>query len=602
MLDHFFEPKAVAVVGASREPGKVGYSIVKNLVDYGFGDKTYPINPKADQILGVKCFPTLKSVPTQLDMAIIVVPAKFVMAVMEDCAAAKVDAVIIITAGFKESGHEGAALERQVKEFCAKHGIRIIGPNCLGLINTAQKLNASFAEGMPQPGNIAFISQSGAFGTAILDWAIAERIGFSKFISVGNKADVDETDLLEAIGSDTETRVVLAYLESIARGEAFMRAARAVTHKKPVIVMKSGGTAAGAKAASSHTGALAGSENAFNSAFRQTGIQRATAVQDLFDAALAFSFCRDIQGNRIALVTNAGGPGIIATDAIERSELRMAEFTKETTDKLRQSLPPTSNVFNPVDVIGDAKADRYKAALDIVITDPNVDGILIILTPQTSTEVKETAQVIIDTVKKTSKPIAAVFMGGAATAPGFRLLMDNRVPTYPFPERAIAALESMYRHYRWITRPVVAVETLPVNRAAVDKLFKECAANGVRELGEVMARQVVEAYGLRLPQSKLATTPEEAAALAEGMGWPIVLKISSPDILHKSDIGGVKVGLRDRESVIQAFRAMVENARRLKPGARVDGALVQQMITGGKEIILGMTRDPQFGPMVMFGL
>jgi len=602
MLDHFFEPEAVAVVGASREPGKVGYAVVKNLVDFKFGGRIYPINPKADDILGLKCYPSVRDVPGKVDLAVIVVPAKLVLEVMKDCGAKGVRAAIIITAGFKESGREGAALERELLAVAAKHKIRIIGPNCLGLINTGESLNASFAQGMPQGGNIAFMSQSGAFGTAILDWAIAEKIGFSKFISVGNKADVDETDLLEAISGDKDSSVILAYLESIGRGAEFMRVAREVTRQKPVIVFKSGGTAAGAKAASSHTGALAGSENAFDAAFRQTGILRACAIQDLFDAALAFSFQGKLAGPRIGLVTNAGGPGIIATDAIERSTLQMAELAKETVEKLRSSLPPTANIYNPVDVIGDAKADRYKAALEAVVEDEHVDGILVILTPQTSTEVMPTAEVIARVAARTAKPVVAAFMGGAVVSPGARYLMEKRVPVYPFPERAVQALETMHRHHKWTTRPEHKPEVLQVRQAAVKEVISRCRSEGIQELGEALARQVIEAYGFRVPESHLAGSAAEAVYLAEKVGWPVVMKISSPDILHKSDVGGVRVGLREEVETIAAFREMMENVRRRMPTARVDGVLVQQMVKGGKEVILGMTRDPQFGPMLMFGL
>ena len=531
-----------------------------------------------------------------------VIPAKFCLEATRDCAAKKVPALIIITAGFKETGREGADLERKVVELARANGMRIIGPNCLGLINTPEKLNASFAAGMPEKGDIAFMSQSGAFGTAILDWAIGERIGFSKFISVGNKADVDETTLLEAVGADHDSRVLLGYIESIQRGEEFMRAAREITRRKPVILFKSGMSAAGAKAASSHTGALAGSDNAYAAAFRQSGILRAREVVDLFDWGLAFSYQKGIGGPNVALVTNAGGPGIIATDAVERSRLQMAALAKETVDALRQALPPTANFYNPIDVLGDAHAERYEIAVRAALGDPNVHGVIVILTPQTSTEPLPTAEVVAKAAAEYGKPVVACFMGGPRVIEGFRYLMEHRVPTYPFPERAVAAMDALYRHRLWMDTPPGEVCAFPVAKEKVAAIFQQSRAAGRLELGEQEAREVIGAYGFKVPRSVLATTHEEAVAAAREIGLPVVMKISSPDILHKSDVGGVRVGVATELEVVGAFTAIIESARRKLPQADLSGVLVQEMIRGGRETILGMTRDAQFGPMIMFGL
>jgi acetyltransferase len=602
MLDSFFEPRSVAVIGASREPGKVGHDVLRNLIQYGYPGKIYPINPKAQEVLGLPCFPTVKDPPGPVDLAVIVIPAKLALDAMRDCAAKKVPAVIIITAGFKETGREGAELERKVVDLARANQMQIVGPNCLGLINTAFSLNASFAAGMPKKGDIAFLSQSGAFGTAILDWAIGEEIGFSKFVSVGNKADVDETTLIEAIGADRDSRVMLGYVESIQKGAEFMRVARSVTRRKPVILFKSGMTAAGARAASSHTGALAGSDNAYAAAFKQCGVLRASEVVDMFDWGLAFSYQKEIAGNHIALVTNAGGPGIIATDAVERSLLAMAPLSKETVEGLRAALPPTANFYNPIDVLGDAKAERYDTALRAALKDPNVNGVIVILTPQTSTEPLPTAQAIVRAAEEFRKPVLACFMGGPRTTEGGRHLTEHHVPVYPFPERAVKAMDALYRQRLWVNSPQGEVPTFKADREKVAGIFRRARESRRLELGEQESREVITAYGFKVPRSVLAANAAEAVQAAREIGLPVVMKIASPDILHKSDVGGVKVGLATEKEVEAEFLVMMENVRRRMPKADIRGALIQEMIKGGRETILGMTCDPQFGPMLMFGL
>jgi len=602
MLESLFEASSVAVIGAAREAGKVGHDVLQNLIQYGYEGAIYPINPKAAEILGLRCYARVTDVPGEVEMAVVVVPARFTLGVVEDCAAKGVKALIIITAGFKETGRAGTELERQIAAVGRKSGMRIVGPNCLGVINTAVKMNASFAAGMPEKGNIAFFSQSGAFGTAVLDWAIGERIGISKFISVGNKADVDETSLMAAIGDDKDSSVVLGYIESVENGALFMETARRVSKRKPIVLFKSGGSEAGARAASSHTGALAGSDKAYTAAFRQSGILRATEVVDMFDWGLAFSFQRRIGGPRVAIVTNAGGPGIIATDAVEAGTLKMADFRKETIEQLRQTLPPTSNLYNPIDVIGDAKADRYKAAIMAALQDGNVDGLIVLLTPQTSTEPEATAQVIAAAASETEKPVVACFMGGPMVSRASKILIEKRVPVYPFPERAVSAMDALYRQYCWEQTLPGEVPDLDVNKAEAAKVFEKARASGRLELGELEARRVISAYGFRLPKSILAEDAAAAARAAKEVGFPVVMKISSPDILHKSDVGGVKVGLKDEKEVGWAFQDMMKQVMRRRPDAEIHGVLIQEMIGGGKEVILGMTRDPQFGPMIMFGL
>ena len=411
MLSNFFRPGSVAVVGASREPGKVGYEILKNLVENDFPGNIYPVNPKANEILGLKVYPDIAHVPDHIGLAVVVVPARFTPTVIEDCGRKGVDSAIIISAGFKEAGSTGSKLEQEVLQLTEKFNMRVLGPNCLGIVDTESGLNASFAAGMPPKGKISFFSQSGALGTAILDWAIDREIGLSKFVSLGNKMDISEADLLTALADDPNTNVILGYIEGVKDGRAFMEAAANATKKKPVIIVKSGSTAAGAKAASSHTGTLAGSENAFQAAFKQCGVIRAPTIEALFDYALVMAYQPLPDGNRLGIVTNAGGPGIIAADACERSELTMASFQQTTIENLRSSLPPTAAIYNPVDVIGDAKVDRYLAALQNVENDKNTDAMLVLLTPQAMTESVATAKVIIDISSRGSKPVLTSFMG-----------------------------------------------------------------------------------------------------------------------------------------------------------------------------------------------
>ena len=602
MLEYFFSPKTVAVVGASREEGKVGHDLFKNLVRYGYKGKIYPVNPHTDNILGIKTYTALKEIPDKIDLAVIVVPAPYVGKTIDECIEKGIDSVIVISAGFKESGIDGAARERELYHKIKQHSIRMLGPNCLGLIDTQSALNASFAADMPAHGNIAFFSQSGALCTSILDWAVNECIGFSKFISMGNKTDINEVDLIKAIENDAQTKVVLIYLEGVKNGAEFINAAKKITKIKPMIVVKSGGTMAGAKAASSHTGTLAGSENAFDAAFKQSGILRAKTIEELFDYARIFSFQQLPKGPHIALITNAGGPGIVAADTVERSKLKMASFSKDTIDTLRSFLPDMANVYNPVDVLGDAKTDRYKFVIEKVVEDPNVDTVLIILTPQAMTEIEKTAEVITEISNRTDKPIVTSFMGGKRIENSLKIMCQRKVPNYSFPERAVSAIEAMYKYTLWQKRPAPKAKIFDVQKENVVSFLAKMKQTGRQHLNEEEARQVISAYGFRIPKSILAASEPEAVKVAEEIGYPVVMKISSPDILHKSDFGGVRIGIKNEIEVRMCFCDITQKARRLMPDAEIKGVLVQQMITGGKEVILGMSRDPQFGPLLMFGL
>jgi acetyltransferase len=590
------------VVGASPDATKLGHRVLKNIVENGYTGPIFPIHPTAASVLELPAYPSIGAVPESIDLAVIVVPPKVVLPVAEECGKKGVRGLVVITAGFKEVGGPGKELERQLIELVRRYKMRMVGPNCLGIIDTKTPLNASFAALMPEPGQIAFMSQSGAMCTAILDWSKVEGIGFSRFVSLGNKGDVDEVALLEEWSDDPDNRVILAYLEGINDGQRFIETARRVTKQTPAIAIKSGTSQAGTQAASSHTGSLAGSEKAYEAAFKQSGILRANTMEELFDYALAFAYQPLIPGNRIAIVTNAGGPGIICTDAAEHSGLAVSRFDTATIKRLQEELPPTANVFNPIDVIGDAKADRYEIALRAALADPNVDGVIVLFTPQAGSEPVETAEVIARLSAGQPKPVVTSYMGAASLGPALKKLNEHRIPNYSFPERAVSALRAMSRQREWISRPVGEYARFDVDADRVRAVFKKVRDAGRVELGEIEARDVIEAYGMRLPQSRLARTPEEAAALAAEIGFPVVMKISSPDILHKSDMGGVRVGIADRAAARDTFELIEYRARKYNRDATIWGVLVQEMVPKGREVLVGINRDPQFGPLVVFGL
>lgn len=600
-LEKFFNPRSVVVVGAAREEGKVGHVIFDNLLKE-FSGPVYPVNPKADFIHSHRCYPDLASLPGPAELAVIVIPSKFVPKILEECGAAGIRNVVIISAGFKETGIDGARLEKEASEIAAKHGIRFIGPNCLGIINTANELNASFAGAVPKKGNIAFMSQSGALCTSILDWAKGEGLGFSKFVSLGNKADVSEIELLTYWRDDAFTNVITSYIEGIKNGREFLDVAKEVGEKKPIIAIKAGSTEAGARAVSSHTGTLAGSENIYNAAFRQAGIVKAATVEALFDYALGFSSQPSPEGRRIAIVTNAGGPGIMATDACERAGLQLTQFTFETIERLKKILPAEASIYNPVDVLGDALSQRYKEATEIVLKDENVDSVLIILTPQAMTEIKETAKVLSEIRGTIDKPMFTCFMGKSAVLEGIELLKSNKIPNYTFPERAISTIKAMVEWHEQKVRPRKKPTRFAVNRDKVQKIFDRSRAKKRFNLSETHAMGVLEAYGIRITKNKLAAGAEEAATFAEEIGYPVAMKIASPDILHKSDIGGIKLNIKNREELARSFEEIIADAARYMPEAHIWGVNVSEMITGAREVIIGVNRDPQFGHLVMFGL
>jgi acetyltransferase len=602
-LESFFNPESVAIVGASRQKGKVGYEILSNMIEAGFKGKIFPVNPNADEIDGVKCFPDLQSIGQVPDLVIIVVPANAVPAVMQQCANAGVKSVIIITAGFREVSKEGKGLEEQVIQIARQAGIRVIGPNCLGVIVPANNLNASFGGDLPAAGAIGYLSQSGALLAAILDMANANGIGFSKLVSIGNKADVDELDIIKAFSSDSDTRVIAGYLESITDGNVFVSQAERISHDKPILLMKSGGTQAGAKAASSHTGSLAGGEVAYESAFERAGVIRCESIKQQFDYAQCFANQPFPAGPHVAVITNAGGPGIMAADAIERQGLTFAKLSDKTTKKLAAVLPPAANLYNPVDILGDALADRYESSLSVILDDSNVDTVLVLLTPQAMTDATATAEVVVEVAhQKPTKPILACFLGANKVKEGVRILREGKIPQYDSPESAVATIKVMADYVRWCSRPKRLVKLFPVNRRKVENIIERHLRQGIREIGETEAKEILEAYGFVTPKGSIATTADQAVNIAGQLGYPVVLKIWSPDILHKSDVGGVKLGLKTDQEVRDAFDLMMYRIPQKRPDAKILGVLVQEMCRKGKEVILGMNRDPHFGPLMMFGM
>jgi acetyl coenzyme A synthetase (ADP forming)-like protein len=602
MLDNFFNPKSIAVIGASRTPGKVGYDILKNAIQYDYQGAVYPINPGASEILGVKAYPSLLDVPGKIDLAVVVVPPKNVLEVIEQCGAKGIDAAIIITAGFRESGIEGAKLENELVKKAKESGVRFIGPNCLGMIDTHSRVNASFAAGMPAKGSIGFFSQSGALCLAVLDRALPEDIGFSKFISMGNKADISDTDIMLALSEDDNTKVILGYIEGVNDGRKFMEVASQVSKKKPLIILKSGITSSGAKAASSHTGALAGREAAFDSAFKQSGVIRAHTIGELFNYAIAFANQPLPKGPNVAIVTNSGGPGILAADACDKSDLQLVPLHKETTDKLRTFLPPIASFYNPIDILGDAGAERYEKALYTVLQDEKIQGAMVLLTPTAVVNVEETAKAIANIANLVDKPILTSFMGKKSVESGSKILLKYNVPNYSYPEEAVSALNAMYRYQVWINRPEKTYPNFDGLKEKVLDIFEKVKKENRERLSESEVYEVLKTYGFMQPKSLLARNSEEAVAASEGIGYPVVMKIISPQIIHKSDIGGVKTNLNSKKDVENAFFDITTRVKNIMPTASIYGVMIQEMIHSGKEVIAGITKDAQFGHMIMFGL
>lgn len=605
-LNAIVSPKSVAVIGASSRPDSVGMAVFRNILFSGYKGIVYPVNPKTKSILGVRAYPSILEIADDVDLAVVIVPNTMVSKVVSECGGKKVKGVVVITAGFKEIGEKGLKLEREFVEVAKKYGISVIGPNCVGIINTDPEisLNATFARPfIPKAGNIAFVSQSGAFGVAALEYARKRDISLSKFISVGNKADVNENDLLLVLKDDEKTKVILFYLEDLVNPSEFMELSREISEKKPILVIKSGRTLAGAKAASSHTGALAGSDEIYNAFFMQAGVIRVDNLEELFNCGVAFSTQPPPRSNRVAIITNAGGPGIVATDAIVKGGALLASLEDKTKEKLSKVLPPTASLQNPVDIIGDAKEERYESAIKYVLEDPSVDGAVIICTPTVFTDLEAIARTIRDIVPRYGKPVTVSFMGTENVEKATKILEEEGIPNYLFPEIAAKVMAKLCRYGWWIKRPLTGVKKYEdVDKERARRIIEKAKNEGRSSLPEPECYEILKAYGFPIPPLSFSKNFDECVKASEQIGFPLALKIVSPDILHKVDVEGVRLNIEDKEHLLKAHNEMMERVKSNRPEANIWGVLVQKMIKGGKETIIGMKRDNLFGPVIMFGL
>jgi acetyltransferase len=607
-LDAIFAPKTVAVIGATETPGSVGRTVLWNLVSNPFGGTVFPVNPKRPGVLGIKAYPNIAAVPAKVDLAVIVTPAAAVPPLIGECAAAGVKGIVVISAGFKELGPPGVELERQILEQARKAKIRVIGPNCLGVMNPITGLNATFAGGMARPGQVAFLSQSGALCTAVLDWSFKEQVGFSAFVSIGSMLDVGWGDLIDYLGNDPRTSSILIYMESIGDARSFVSAAREVALTKPIIVIKPGRTEAAAKAAASHTGSLTGGDEVMEAAFRRSGVLRVNNISDLFYMAEVLSKQPRPRGPRLTILTNAGGPGVLATDALITSGGELTPLSKETFDELNNFLPPHWSRNNPVDILGDAKADRYTKALEICAKDPNADGLLVVLTPQDMTEPTQTAEALKKYAHIDGKPVLASWMGGPMVQAGEDILNRAGIPTFSYPDTAAKAFYYMWR-YTYNLRGLYETPTTDddtdegPDRAAAAKLIESVRKDGRTILTEEESKRLLAAYGIPTVPTEVATNQAEAVKWADQFGYPIVLKLYSRTITHKTDVGGVKLNLANATAVKAAFDEIKSSVTQKAGAEHFNGVTVQPMIklSDGYEIILGSSLDPQFGPVLLFG-
>jgi acetyltransferase len=609
-LDKIFNPQSVAIIGASDAEGSVGYAIVKNFAKLGYQGKVYYVNIRKPEILGQKTYPSVDQIPEPVDLAMIATPAKTVPDVMEECGKAGVKGVIIVSAGFKETGPKGVALEQKILDAARKYSIRVIGPNCIGVIRPRINLNATFVDKVPKPGNVAFLSQSGALGSAILDWAIHENIGFSNFVSVGSMIDVDFGDLIDYFGSDPKTKSILMYVEGLTEARKFMSAARHFSRTKPIIVVKSGKFTESAKAAASHTGSMSGEDNIYDAAFKRAGIVRVEEIADLFNAAEVLGTQPLPKGPNLAIITNAGGPGVMTTDALIAKDGKLAKLSQKTIDSLNAVLPPFWSHGNPIDVLGDAKADRYRAALEASLNDVNIDGILIIFTQQAVSESVEIAKNIVELVRSKTyqnKTILTSFMGFGAVEEANRILNANNIPTYSTPEQAVKTYMYMYQYQRNVELIYETPEEFPVDssppRRPINVIIRNAIADDREVLTEDEAKRILKYYNFPVVKTAAANNVDEAVAYAQQMGFPVVMKILSPQIIHKSDAGGVILNVHTAGEVREAFETLIQRATAYNPNAQIIGVTVQPMVQKkGIELILGGKTDPLFGPVILFGM
>jgi len=601
-LTPFFAPKGVALVGTSASPNKLSFGILRNMVEGDYRGGVYPVTPRYQEVLGKRCFPDIASVPDPVDLAVIALPAPMVLETLEACGLRGIRSVIIISGGFREVGKEGAELEKQCVELAHRFNMRLVGPNCVGTMDLYSGLNTTFIRGVPPKGHIGFLSQSGAICGAIVDYVMDKGIGFSNLTSMGNMADVNETDIIEYLAQDTNTKVIAAYLEGLENGQRFMEVARRVSCQKPIVMLKVGRTAAGARAVSSHTGSLAGSYTAYDAAFRQCGIIQVDSVAELFDAAIALVHQPVPRGNRVVLITNSGGPAALASDSLAANGMTLADLQSETQVLLRSQLNPAAQAANPVDMLGGAEPPDYAYALEHCLRDDGVDAAIAILTPQALVNPADVGRVIGEVAAKSDKTVVASFVGGVSVGEARMTLHSMGVPMYTFPEQAGFVLGAMYRYGQWCGKQNQNdyPKLNQINREAAHQAL--LAVNGCKVLGEAQTRPLLAAYGLPLVPGEVVYSSSDAVQAARRLGYPVVLKIVSSDLLHKSEAGGIRLNLMDDQAVRAAYEEMFAAIHKSHPEANLEGALVEKMAPRGYELIVGMRRDPAFGPLVMFGL
>lgn len=608
-LEAFFKPGVIAVIGASGTKGKVGNAVMRNLKDRHDDAKVYAINPRGEDIEGFPCHKSVLDVPEDVDLVILCIPARFVLDVIDECGKKKVKGIVALTAGFKEVGAEGVKLEMAMIEKCHEYGMRLLGPNCLGMISLTH--NSTFASLTPREGNIAVISQSGAIMTAILDWSYPmEDIGFSSFISLGNKSDLTEVDFIEHLADDPHTKIIVCYIESIPEGERFINVVSKTTKKKPVIILKSGVSEAGARAASSHTGSLAGADMAYDLAFKKAGVIRANAIEELFSYARTFTLVDTPASDKFAIITNAGGPGIIATDAFVSEGVGVARFSSDALKELREGLPAEAGIYNPVDIIGDAPPSRYDFALRAVFKDlpGDIAGALILLTPQANTQPTVASEIIAKVHEDfPDRRLVAAFMGGPTVKEGAQNLIKHGIPCYEFPEEAIKNIAGLIKFWRFQNQPPqTPIEPVEVNKEKIQQIIETARDECRPMLLNYETSEIFTEYGIPHPKTRLAKTPHDARVYATEVGFPIVMKIVSPQIVHKSDVGGVILNINSEDEAERAFIKILSTVRELRPDADIHGIEVQEMINTkdkkkSTELIIGMACDPQFGSLLMFG-
>lgn len=606
-LSVFFSPKTVAVLGATESAGSMGRTVLWNLVTNPFGGTVFPVNPERTSVLGIKAYPSIAAAPEKVELAVIATPPETVPRLITECVDAGVQGAIIVSAGFKEIGPDGLKLEEQILENARRGSLRIIGPNCLGVMSPLTGLNATFAVGMARPGNVAFISQSGALCTSVLDWSLREMVGFSCFISIGSMIDVGWGDLIDYLGDDQSTRSIVMYMESIGDARSFLSAAREVAFTKPIIVIKAGRTEAAVKAAASHTGALTGSDEVLDAAFRRGGVLRVNNISELFDMAEVLAKQPKPKGPRLAIISNAGGPGVLATDALIGSGGELASLSQKSLNALDQLLPRHWSHNNPIDILGDASPERYVRSVEIAAKDPNTDGVLVILAPQANTDPTRTAEQLRPLARLDGKPILASWMGGVEVAAGEAILNRSNIPTFPYPDTAVRAFNYMWR-YTYNLRGLYETPALPQapdsvrGRALAEDMIRSARASGRTLLNEFESKRILEAYGIPIVETRIASDEEEAVRAAEQIGYPVVLKLASETIAHKSEAGGVLLNLANAAVVRKAFRKILATIKESHGPEHFQGVTVQPMAPlDGYDLILGSSLDPQFGPVLLFG-